>query len=219
MWPADPWRFLRHSQGVFKVIFLTIKKLFAFFTLDIGTDGAKAVMGKTACALAQIQAHLFSNHSSTIIIFYWSIIALYCCVSFCCTMKWISYMYTYIPCLLNLPLASLPATPLGHHRAQSWAPCVIQQLPANCLIHGGVCMSILITFSSHPSSPPASTCPFCAFASLFLPCRLVHLYYFFRFHMHLLKSDVCFSVADWLPSVWQTLGPSISLPMTILHFF
>ena len=28
--------------------------------------------------------------------FYWSIVDLQCCVSFCCIAKWISYTYTYI---------------------------------------------------------------------------------------------------------------------------
>ena len=48
----------------------------------------------------------------------WSIIALQCSVSFCCMMKWISYMYTHIPFLLSFPpiLLSNP-TLLGHHRA------------------------------------------------------------------------------------------------------
>ena len=44
----------------------------------------------------------------------WSLIAIQCCINFCYTMKWISYMYTYIPSLLDLPIP----TPLSHHR---WA--------------------------------------------------------------------------------------------------
>ena len=36
-------------------------------------------------------------------IFYWTIIPLQYCASFCYTIKWISYMNTYIPSVLNLP--------------------------------------------------------------------------------------------------------------------
>ena len=37
--------------------------------------------------------------------FYWRIVVLRCSVSFCCTAKWISYMHTYIPSLLDfLPI-------------------------------------------------------------------------------------------------------------------
>ena len=43
---------------------------------------------------------------------------------------WISCKYTYIP----PSWASLPSpSPLGHHRALSWAPCAIQQVPASSL--------------------------------------------------------------------------------------
>ena len=34
--------------------------------------------------------------------------------------------------------------------------------------------------------------------SLFLPCKLVHLYHFFRFHIYVLTYDVCFSLSDLL---------------------
>ena len=48
---------------------------------------------------------------------YWSIIALQCCVIFCYTTMWISYMYTYIPSLFRLPPTHPHSTCLNHHRA------------------------------------------------------------------------------------------------------
>ena len=69
---------------------------------------------------------------------YWSMIMLHCYVSFCCTMMWISYMYTYSPSLLDRS-----PTPLGHHRAPSWAPCACWlfswwgwRISVNCRCYG-----------------------------------------------------------------------------------
>ena len=56
------------------------------------------------------------------LLLFWSIIALQYCVSFCLTRKWISYIHTYIPSSLILPLTpiALPSHPLAHpeHRAE-----------------------------------------------------------------------------------------------------
>ena len=79
------------------------------------------------------------------IYFYWRKIALQDCVSFCCTMKWISCMYTYVPSLLALP-PSLSPPHLGHHRAPSWAPCAIQQVPTSHLFYTWlICIALMIS--------------------------------------------------------------------------
>ena len=36
---------------------------------------------------------------------------------------------------LSLPIPTPYLTPLGHHRAQGWAPCVIWKLPTRYLLH------------------------------------------------------------------------------------
>ena len=49
--------------------------------------------------------------------FNWSLIALQCCLSLCCTATWTSCKYTYNPSPLSLPHPSPP----GHRRAAGWA--------------------------------------------------------------------------------------------------
>ena len=69
-----------------------------------------------------------------------------------------------------------------------------------------------------PCFPPlVSTCLFSTSVSLFLPCKPVHLYHFFRFHTYALIHDICFSISDLLHSTWQSLGPSTSIQMTQFH--
>ena len=48
--------------------------------------------------------------------------------------------------------ASLPPhTPPGHHRAPSWAPCVIERLPTRCLFHTWSRICVSVTLSVHPT--------------------------------------------------------------------
>ena len=77
--------------------------------------------------------------------FYWSRVALQSYFSFCCTAKWISYMYTYIPSFLDF------FSYLSHHRALDRVPWAIQYVLISYLFYTSVvcmCQSSTYLFST-----------------------------------------------------------------------
>ena len=81
---------------------------------------------------------------------------------------WVSSKYTYIASLLGLPPTPLHPTPLGHHRALSWASCATQQLPTSCLFYKWQCAYASTTLLIHltPRLPPCHMSVLCICISI-----------------------------------------------------
>ena len=104
---------------------------------------------------------------------------------FCCSAKWITGVcvcvcvyvcvcvsHMFMLCISICPFPPKPPslrhpTPLGHHRALSWAPCALPQLPTSCLVDSLWCVYINATLSVDPTlSFPFS----CVHKSIFYIC-------------------------------------------------
>ena len=126
-------------------------------------------------------------------IFNWRIII----VGFCHTTMWISCMYSCIPFHLSFPPQSRSS------QSPALSP-LCYEAASVCFTRSHVYMSVLLSQFVPPSpSPAVSTDMFSMSASSLLPCKLVHLRHFSRFHRYIYAL-----VYDLLYTVWQALGSS-----------
>ena len=126
-------------------------------------------------------------------------------------------VYVYICSLLLEP----PSLPLIHLTRPSQST----RLSSLCCIAGSHQLSIfhMVVYvcqwyflSPSHSSPNVPTLLFSMSEFVFLPCNLVHLYHFSRFHIYMLiYLFYCF----FFHSVWQTIDPSTVLQMIQFYSF
>ena len=107
----------------------------------------------------------------------------------------VNQLYVYI-----YPLFCVFPSHLGHNRALSRVPCVMQYVLISYLVHPQQCIRGNPNLSNLPTPhlPPwyPYICLFSTFPSLFLPCKQFLLYHFCRFHIYALICDICFSLSD-----------------------
>ena len=180
-----------------KMVHVHLKRMWILLPLD----GIYKVLPVLLCHLRSVFPYFLLKN------FYWNIIALQC-FSFCWTMKWISYMYTYMSSLLDVPPTPHPIPPT-QVITEHWAelPMLYSRFP---LSDTWSCIQV------NPNLPISPTLPFpsCSHCSLclhqyfclgnwFICTVLLDSTYMHYYAMFVILFDL-------LHSVWQTGSIHIS---------
>ena len=124
-------------------------------------------------------------------------------------MKWISFMYTYITSLLDLPPTHQPLSSSFPRLSESWAPCTIRQVPSICFTHGGIYVSPNLPF--HPIPYYLPPCPYVCSLCLHLYSYPANRFICTIFLDSTYQHEYVMFLSFWLHSVWQSLDTSTSL--------
>ena len=113
-------------------------------------------------------------------------------------MKWISYMYTYIPSLLNLPSHPPSQPSMSSQSTELSSLCFIAASHWLSILHMVVCICESYSQFLLPSpSAVESVSLLSVSVSLFLSWKWVYFYHFSRFHVLQIDGETVETVADF----------------------
>ena len=95
------WKALRHTESLSSSDYRMISRVPIFLPVSFSFSFSN---------IMELTADFFLLNFLKKFIFHWSIVVLYCCVGFCCTAKWISFMHMYIPSLLDREWSEVPCS-------------------------------------------------------------------------------------------------------------